>query len=213
MGTSEVELRHEAQVQRERMGSTLEAIGDRVSPERMVERRKAAVGQSFRKARNTIMGSRDYEEPRLAHVKEQMKGQAASVKDQATSAVSTAADRVQHAPEMLADQTRGNPLAAGLVVFGAGMLLATIFPETRTEQRLVDAAQPQLQHATAELKDAGRDLAQDARQLGQDATQQVRAAGSEAADTVMQQAQTSAETVKQQAQTSTEQVRQDIRNS
>jgi len=184
------------------MGSTLEAIGDRVSPERMVERRKAAVGRGFRKARDTIMGSRDYEEPRLAHMKDQMKDQAATVKDQAANAVSAAADRVQHAPEMLAEQTRGNPLAAGLVVFGAGMLVATIFPETRTEQRLVDAAQPQLQHATGELKDAGRELAQDARQLGQEATQEVRAAGSEAA-----------ETVKQQAQTSTEQVRQDIRNS
>jgi hypothetical protein len=191
MGTSEVELRNEAQAQRERLGSTLEAIGDRVSPERVVERRKAAVSQGFRKARDTVMGSRDYEEPRLAHMK-----------DRAGEAMGAAAERVQHTPEMLADQTRGNPLAAGLVVFGAGMLLATIFPETRTEQRLVDAAQPPLQHAAEELKGAGRELAQDARQVGQEATQHVREAGSEAAATVKQETQQSADSVRREVERS-----------
>ena len=62
MGTTEGELRLDAQHQRERMGDTLEAIGDRLSPERIVERRKAAVGQRFRTMKEAVMGSPDYDE-------------------------------------------------------------------------------------------------------------------------------------------------------
>ena len=181
MGSSEVELKREAQAQRERMSETLEAIGDRVSPERMMERRKAAIGQRARKVRDTVMGSRDYEEPRLTHLREQ-----------AGNAVSTAADRVQHAPEMVTEQTRGNPLAAGLVAFGAGMLLATLFPETETEHRMLDAAQPQMAAAAEELKGAGRDLAEDAKQHGQEAAAELKNAGSDAAASVTEQLQSTA---------------------
>jgi len=164
------------------MSETLEAIGDRVSPERMVERRKAAIGQKARSMRDSVMGSRDYEEPKLTH----LRGQA---REQAGKAMSTAADRVQHAPDMVAERARGNPLAAGVVAFGAGMLLATLFPETPTEHRMLDAAQPQLQHAAEGLKEASRDLAQDAKQHGQEAASELKNAGSDAASSVTQQLQ------------------------
>ena len=185
MGTSEVELRHEADAQRARMSDTLEAIGDRVSPERMVERRKAAIGNGVKNARNAIMGSRDYEEPRIAQAR-----------DKAGDAMRTATDRVQHAPEMVAEQARGNPLAAGLVVFGAGLLIATMFPETDTEQNVVAAAQPQIQHATEQLREAGTEVAHDAQQHGQDAAAELRAVGTDAVAAVKEQAQTSAAQVK-----------------
>ena len=63
MGATETELRQQAEWQRARMGDTLDAIGDRLSPERMVERRKAAIGQRWYRVRTSIMGSPGYEEP------------------------------------------------------------------------------------------------------------------------------------------------------
>jgi len=182
-------------MQRARMSETLEAIGDRVSPERMVERRKAAVGQGFKRLRESVMGSSEYEEPMSTRVRERAGG----VAHQATDAAQSAAERVQHAPEMIAERARGNPMAAGFVAFGAGVLLATLFPETRTEQRLVDSAQPQMQRATEELKGAGRELMDDAKQQAQQATQEVRAAGSEAASNVAEQTRSSAQEVAQEA--------------
>lgn len=173
-------------MQRERISETLEAIGDRVSPERMVERRKAAVGQGLKRARDSVMGSRDYEEPYLARVRKQ-----------AGDAVHAAAERVQQAPEKVAEQARGSPIAAGLVMFGAGLLVASMFPETKTEQRVVDAAQPQIRHATEELKDAGHEFVDNAKQHGNEAAQEVRDAGAEAASAVTDQAQDSAEQIKQ----------------
>ena len=59
MGTTPDELRYELEQQRESLSRDLVAIGDRVSPGRMVERRKMAVRDSFGRARDAVMGARD----------------------------------------------------------------------------------------------------------------------------------------------------------
>jgi hypothetical protein len=148
------------------------------------------------------MGSSEYEEPVTDRMRRLAGGAAESMTDTAQSAAQSVADtaqsaaqRVQRAPEMIKSQARGNPIAAGIVAFGVGALFATMFPETRTERRLVGAAQPQLQHAADEARGAGRDLAQGAKQHGQEAAEQVRIAGSEAASTVADQAKGSAQQV------------------
>jgi hypothetical protein len=192
VGATETELKREADEQRARMGETLEAIGDRLSPPRMVERRKAAVGQTFRNAKERVMGSPSYQEPGQS-----LTSRAGDAVSSAGDTLQSAAQKVQHAPEALADQARGNPIAAGIVAFGAGLLMATAFPKSSTEQRLVGEAQPQLQRAAEELKGAGRDIASDARDEAMRATEAVKSAGSDAASTVKDQARTSAEQVRQ----------------
>jgi len=177
------------------MGNTLEAIGDRLSPQRAVERRKAAVGQGFKRLRESVMGSSDYEEP----MTQRMRGTAQSAAQSAAGTARSAAQTVQQAPEMITNKARGNPLAAGAVMFGFGVLMASLFPETETEQRLVGQAQPQIQHATEELKGAGRDLAQDAKQHGQEAVQEVRSTTSEAASNVAGQARDAGQQVAEEA--------------
>jgi hypothetical protein len=177
------------------MGNTLEAIGDRLSPERVVERRKAAVGQGFRRMREAVMGSPDYQEPVTQRLREGAQGTASS----ATDAARTVATKVQHAPEVLAEQASGNPLAAGLVAFGVGLLAATAFPKTRTEQRMVDAARPQLDIAKEELLDAGRELAEGAKEEAKTAAHEVSAAGKDAVSTVADEAKASVQNVAEEA--------------
>jgi gas vesicle protein len=191
VGATETQLKREADVQRARMGETLEAIGDRLSPPRMVERRKAAVGQTFRNVKDRVMGSPSYDEPGYG-----LKDRAGDAVSSAGETMQSAAQKVQHAPEALADQARGNPIAAGLVAFGAGALLATVFPKSSTEQRLVSEAQPQLQRAAEEAKNMGRDVAADARDEAQRATEAVKSAGSDAASSVKDQARSSTEEVR-----------------
>jgi len=191
----ESELRREAEGQRARMGDTLDAIGDRLSPERVVERRKAAVGQRFRGVKESIMGSPYYREP----VTERLRAQTGGAMQSATETLQGAGERVQHAPEAVAAQTRGNPFAAGLIAFGTGVLLATVFPSSHTEQRLLGEAKPQLQQAAEQLKGAGRDVAQDAKGHAQQAVEEVKAAGSEAGANVRQQAAESAGNVRSDA--------------
>jgi len=160
------------------MGDTLEAIGDRLSPDRIIERRKAAVGQGFRRVKDTVMGSPDYQEPMPRRV------------------MHSASDAVRSGPSMLADQARGNPIAVGVVAFGAGLLLATVMPKSEAESRVMEEVQPQMQNAMSELKDAGRELASGVQEHARDAGEQLKEAGSEAASNVKGQAQASAEDMK-----------------
>jgi len=167
------------------MGDTLEAIGDRLSPERIIERRKAAVGQGFRRVKDTVMGSPDYEEPMPQRMRERT-----------GEMMHTATDAVRSAPSAVADQARGNPIAVGIVAFGAGVLLATVMPKSEMESRVLEEAQPQMQNAMSELKEAGRDIASDAQEHARAAGEEIKGAGSEAASHVKDQAQASAEQVK-----------------
>ena len=182
-------------MQRERMGDTLDAIGDRLSPERMVERRKAAVSQTFRNMKESVMGSPGYQEPAT----ERLRAQAGDARDAATSAVQHASEHVQQAPQALADQARGNPVAAGIIAFGAGVLLATLLPSSRTEQRVVAEAKPQLQQAAQQLKQAGQDVASEAKDHARDAAEEVKSSSTEAGSHVREQAEESAHRVKDDA--------------
>ena len=134
------------------------------------------------------MGSPGYTEPAT----ERMRAQTGSM-------VQSAADQVQHAPQAIADQARGNPVAAGLIAFGAGLLLATVLPSSRTEQRLVDEAKPQLQGAADQLKEAGRSVAADAKDHAREAVDEVKAVGSDATSNVKDQAKSSTKQVKDDA--------------
>ena len=172
MGATEDQLRRDAQLQREQMGDTLEAIGDRLSPERIVERRKAAVGQRLRSVKEAVMGSPDYDEH--GGNGGGLLGRAQSVASSAGGAVQTATEQVQQAPQAIAAQARGNPIAAGIVAFGLGALFATVLPKSQTEQRLVDDARPQLQSAAQELKEVGRAVASDAKERSASASRKSR---------------------------------------
>ena len=192
MGATEDQLRRDAEMQRSRMGDTLEAIGDRLSPERMVERRKAAVGQKLRSMKESVMGSPGYEEPAT----ERLRTQAGDALQSATQSVQSATEHMQQAPQALADQTRGNPVAAGIIAFGAGVLLATVLPGSRTEQRLVEEAKPQLQEAANQLTDMGRGVVSDAKDHAREAVEEVKSSGGEATASMREQAELSAQHVK-----------------
>ena len=191
MGATEDQLRRDAQLHREQMGDTLEAIGDRLSPERIVERRKEAVGQRLRSVKEAVMGSPDYDEH--GGNGDCLIGRAQSVASSAGGAVQTATEQVQQAPQAIAAQARGNPIAAGIVAFGIGALFATVLPKSQAEQRLVDDARTQLQSAAQELKEVGRAVASDAKERSASAFEEVKAASTSAAESVQEQARGSVE--------------------
>jgi gas vesicle protein len=180
VGTTEAELRREAETQRSRMGDTLDAIGDRLSPERMVERRKAALGQRFTRVKETVMGSPQYLEPM-------------------TNRVTGTVDAVKHAPEAMTQQARGNPIAAGIVAFGAGMLFATVLPKTETERRVAREVQPMLDTAMQEAKEVGREMAEDVKGKAKDAADEVKSSANQATERVRIDARQATEEVKNEA--------------
>jgi hypothetical protein len=166
MGKTAEDLRSDLEQQRESIGRDLVAIGDRVSPGRMVDRRRLAVRQSFARAREAVMGARDTATGTTQH------------------AASVVGDAVTSAPQAIQSQTQGNPLAAGLVAFGMGALAGTLLPTTRREEEAVAQVQPALETAAGELAGSAQSVAASAKEHAAEGAEQLKSTVKDAADSI-----------------------------
>jgi uncharacterized protein YjbJ (UPF0337 family) len=194
------ELRHDIERIRDDLDETLDALGERVSPRRIAQRRKDAVRVRVTRVRTAVMGSAQQTRSVAA-------GQARQTKESVQETAGQAVEKVREAPEMIQQQTQGNPVAAGLVAFGAGMLLATLFPPTDAEQRAASARQERAEPIKDQAFEAGREMKDHLQQNAQERAEQVKETASDAAQELKQQAQSSAEDVKEQAKSSAEAVK------
>jgi ElaB/YqjD/DUF883 family membrane-anchored ribosome-binding protein len=199
MGTRSDELKSDIERQRQVLGEDLEAVGDRLSPGRMVERRRSAVSQRFTSARNKVMGTADKGRGTVrdaAATAVERTGEAGqAVKDQATAA-----------PQVVGSATEGNPLAAGLIAFGAGLLTASLLPVTEREHRAAEQLKPTLEGAAEEAKSLAEESAEHLRPKAEEAATQVREQASGAAKTVSEEASSASEQVKRDATGGVEEV-------
>jgi uncharacterized protein YjbJ (UPF0337 family) len=188
MGKSTQELRRDIEQTREDLGGTLDAIGDRVSPGRIVKRRTDRVRDAFSSVRESVMGSA-----------ESAQGSAQQVAHQASDAASTVAGKARQAPDQVMRQTQGNPLAAGLVAFGVGMVVASVIPPTKPEKEAAGAIQDKLEPIKERAVEAAREVKDEVQSAAQSAAGELKDKAGEAAGEVRDQAQSSAEQVKDEA--------------
>jgi ElaB/YqjD/DUF883 family membrane-anchored ribosome-binding protein len=132
-------VRNEIDDTREHLGATVEAIGDRVLPGRIIERRKETTARSLRGLRDRIMGT--------AH----------DTREQLADSAGSTVDHLREAPGSVAQRTEGSPLAAGGVAFAIGFLAAAVWRPTEPER-----------HAVEKVADAAPDLTDDVAQIGRD---------------------------------------------
>lgn len=196
MGQSADQLRREIESTRSDLGETLDAIGDRLSPGRMMERRKNRVVGSLQSVRERVMGSAS---------------DAGSTVSQAmTGTASSAVDTIKDAPETLRQHAQGNPLAAGAIAVGVGVLLASIFPATEQEQRaagqLMDKAEP----LKDELRQAGQEVAEHIKEPAREAVEEVKDAAAEGAQAISLTAQEAAHTTSDTAREASDNIRDEV---
>lgn len=179
------EIRREIEETRTNLGHTLEDIEDRVSPSRIKDRRVEAFQNRIQSVRESVMGSAD------------------DARSSAGDRAGQARDTLRHAPEQTLNRARGNPLAAGLIAFGGGLLLASLIPASEREQ---DAAQT--------LRDRYEEpVRSELRQAGQQAGEHLKGSAQEAAEELRSTAQDAAHQTRQDAQSSTQTVRSDAQNA
>ena len=136
MGQSTEELKREIAETRNELGTTVDAISDRVSPSRVVERRKQKFAAGWTAARESIMGSAT----------------------EAQGSVIGAGEAGRQLPDVARTNTQGSPLVAGAVAFSLGFLVAAVFPGTDTEVQLADKAREVAQPAVDEFKQSGQEV-------------------------------------------------------
>jgi ElaB/YqjD/DUF883 family membrane-anchored ribosome-binding protein len=119
----------------------------------------------------------------------------------------SATEAVREAPELVREQTEGNPLVAGAMAFGIGFLVASLLPVTRLEEeaapRVAGAVEP-LQH---ELTEAGREVAEHLKEPAKAAVGEVKQAATEGAQAVKQEVKGAAEEAADQGREAAQQVR------
>ena len=208
--TQEQQLRREieaarADIERVRLdlGETLDQLSDRASPRSIVQRRKARMGARWRSVRESVMGSGQQVTANVA-------GSAHQLADQASSAVSSVADQARGAPELIQHQTQGNPLAAGLIAFGAGFLVSTLIPPSEPERQAAGALQEKLEPVKERAIEAGQGLKEQVQQAATEGLGHVKESASEAAQHVKQDVDDAGGQVKDHAQQGLQSVRDSV---
>ena len=193
MGQRAEELKQEIQGTRAELSGTLDAIGDRVSPGRMVDRRRTRMRLGMERFREQLMGT-------AQGVREQITSSVLAVAVGGSDRLSSAADTVNAAPDSLRARTQGSPLVVGLLAFGGGVLVASLLPVSEKEKeagsQLADRAQP----IKDELTNAAQEVVENLKEPARTAIEEVKDTAQEGAHEVADQAQEAASSVKDTAQ-------------
>jgi hypothetical protein len=162
------QLKDDIERRREDIGETLDAIGDRVIPGRIIERRREQLRYGVSGVRDRVMGT--------AH--------------EISDAASAAGDQL--GPEAVSRQVSGHPLGAGLVAAGLGFLVAAAIPRTQAEVQLAesisDAAAPIREQAEQAVREVGQSIADDASHAAAELKERAATAAADLTDTAQQAA-------------------------
>jgi hypothetical protein len=192
MGQSTAEVRRDIERTRGEMSETIDAIADRTSPSRVLGRQRQRFVDRFRMVRTQVMGTAD-----------QVRGTAQDAAQGTQQGVGQLADKARQLPdqarEQLRTQAQGNPLAAGIIAFGGGLLAASLIPSSRAERRVAGQVRQGAQPAIDELKDTGRELADEVKRTAEEAAGEVSRTASESAQRVADDARSAASEVREEA--------------
>jgi gas vesicle protein len=211
------QLRSDAAAHRQSIATDLELMGDRVSPGRIAERRKAKLRERVQGMRNTVFGSSERARttgsyssyvqaaPSPDRSQQHQGGESGqSVADRAGGAMDAVKD---HTPDSLGEVTEGNPFGAAVVGFGIGMLAASLLPSSPDEQRAANKLQGTLDDTAADLGRSGKDAVDHVKPEAQQAVADVKDSAKDSVESVKSDAQHKADSVKGTAQHKTDEVR------
>jgi cell division septum initiation protein DivIVA len=182
------EIRADIERTRGELGSDVDALADKVSPSQIAHRQTEKVKSRFQGVRDSVMGAAD------------------SARSSASGSASGASDQAKDVAHRGVEKAKGNPLAVGLIAFGAGWLASSLIPTSDKEEELagelkdrtaplVDKAKEQAKDASTPLIDAAKEHAQDLKGTAQDAAQTVKGQAQGAASDVKDHAQSAKDDV------------------
>jgi uncharacterized protein YjbJ (UPF0337 family) len=177
------QIRAEIDATRGDLGYNVDALADKVNPTQIAHRQADKVKNRFTGIKETVMGSHD-----------------------PAGTASSAADSAKDAGHQAVEKAKGNPLAVGLLAFGAGWLVSSLIPASEKEQDLAGQVKEQAAPLVDQAKSAAQDVAQNLKGPAQDAVASLKDTAQDAAGTVKDEAQGAASDVKDSAQESKDQI-------
>lgn len=190
------QIRADIERTRATLSSDVNILAYEANPTTMAKRKVGRATGALGSVRDKVMGTASD----TAHSSSQTAG---SAKDSVAGAAHSASDAVQSAPGTVKAQTQGNPLAAGLIAFGAGLLVSALIPASEREQQAAQALQDTVQPLTEEVTDIAKQTAQNLQQPAQQAAAAVKDTATDAAATVKDEGTSAAQDVSDHAQQAT----------
>jgi len=195
-------LRQQIEGTRASLTRDVDLLAEKTSPTKVAQRRWTSVKEK-------VMGSADHARhaasdstsSAVGTVQEKASDLGAKASDlggAASAKAHDAADAVRSAPQAVASQAQGNPIAAGVIAFGVGLLAATLIPVSDSERRAGQQLKEHSSDLTDQVKDVASDLKSDLTGTVQEAAGQVKQVAQEGVQETKDQARSSAQDAKEQ---------------
>ncbi|HEV7651540.1 MAG TPA: DUF3618 domain-containing protein [Actinophytocola sp.] len=207
-------IRRDIERTQRNLSSDVDRLTDKVTPGRIVHRRMSHARRAMTNMRERVMGTTTSSGSMtgggsttggaISTAQEKIGEGASTLADNTSSAASSVAQAVEEAPQAIRRGTEGNPLAAGLIAFGAGWLLSSLVPASKVEQQLAeqakDAAQEYGRPVAEHLGHAAEEVRDNMREPAQQAVESVKDTATDAAGTVADEAKNAASDVGDRAE-------------
>ena len=194
-------IRADIEATRARLGTNVDAVADKVTPSHIVQRQSDKVKESVKDAvfgaKEKVMGAADH-----------AAGNVHSATGSAGSHLGDAGSAIGDAPTQVKAKTQGNPLAAGLIAFGAGLLVSSLIPASQKEREAAEALKTAAEPLTTELTEAAKNLAEGLKEPAQSAMENVKATAADATEHVKAEGQGAVADVKDRAADAKDNVQQ-----
>jgi gas vesicle protein len=181
MNESPEAIRADIERTRRELGGDVDALADKVSPTKIMERQTNKVKDAIGSVRDRVMGAADDAGSSLSH------------------AGSSAVDGVGDVKDRVVAKAEGNPLAVGLIAFGAGLLISSLIPASAKEKQIADSVKEQAQPLVDEVAEVAKDVGAHLKEPAQDAATAVKDAAADSVETVKEETQSAAAEVKDHA--------------
>ena len=208
------EIRADIERTRAALSDDVDDLAESVKPKNVAGRQVGKVKEAAGNLKERVMGSDDDDysgsavgtvSDRASSAKDAVGDAAYTAKDTVSERASEARDAVRDAPGRLKRRAQGNPLAAGVIAFGLGMLVSSLIPSSEKEREAVSQLQEPVKEKAAEV---AKDIGEGLKPAAQEAAESVKTTAQEGVESVKQEGQSAAADVKDQAQSSKETVQQ-----
>jgi Protein of unknown function (DUF3618) len=186
------QIREQIALTRGTLSSDVNTLADTVRPGNVARRQVDKARGAATSAKDKIMGT-------ASDLGSSASDLGASGSSALRDAASSSQQSVRAAPGAVTAQTQGNPLAAGLIAFGTGWLIASLIPATRSEQRAAVAAKENASVVTEPVIDAAKQVGGNLQGPAQEAVDAVKSTATDAADTVRSEGTSAVQDVKDQS--------------
>ncbi len=198
------DIRRDIEETRSELSRDVDALTEKVSPARVVERRVERAKSAVGSVKDKVMGGSDSSSSSSYSSGGGLSG--------AGDKMSSLGDTASGAPQMARQKTQGNPLAAGMIAFGAGWLVSSLIPASEKEQQAAQAVKDKASEHSDTLKapltEAANEMKENLRGPAQQAAESVKSTATDAAANVKGEAQSAKDDVTSHAQQAKDEVSQ-----